>query len=125
VSPDGVPGSTLIDDGVVAAIAGHAAKRVKGIVSVGGGRVLPALAGVIRDHAARDAAGIEVEAGQKEAILDLDLVVEYGYSIPDIAGDLRSKVAGELKDYTGLDAKEINISIVEIRFPDRTPARVV
>lgn len=124
-NPDGIPGTTRIDDGVVAAIAGHAAANIRGIMSVGGGRVLRTIAGVIRDHAAQDAAGVQVEAGQKEAILDLDLVVEYGYSIPEVARELRGKVAGDLLQYTGLEAKEINLSIVEIRFPDQTPPRVV
>lgn len=57
-----------------------------------------------------------VEIGKKEAIIDIELSIIYGYYIPDIADEVRRKVAIRLKETTGLIAKEINIRVVSIQF---------
>ena len=63
--------------------------------------------------------GVEVEVGKKEAILDLELGVIYGYYIPDVVEEVRKKVAARLRETTGLVAKEINIRVVSIKFPSK------
>ena len=121
-NPSGVPGATDIYEDVIAAIAGHVAAEVEGVVSIGTGGVLRALAGVVQDTAEQKATGVEVEAGQREAIFDLELVVEYGHSIPDIVQQVRENVATEVKKQLGLVAKEINLSITGIEFPAEIPS---
>ena len=121
-NPSGVPGTTDIYDEVIAAIAGHVAEEVEGVVRLGTGGVLRALAGIVQDTAGQKAAGVEVEAGRREAIFDIELVVEYGHSIPDIVRRVRETVAIELKNQVGLVAKEINVSVAAIEFPDRVPS---
>ena len=121
-NPSGVPGTTDIYDQVVAAIAGHVAEEVEGVVRIGTGGVLRALAGIVQDTAEQKAAGVEVEAGQREAIFDLELIVEYGHSIPDIVRQVRETIAIEVKNQLELVAKEVNISIVGIEFPEQIPS---
>lgn len=121
-NPSGVPGTTDIYDQVVAAIAGHVAEEVEGVVRIGTGGALRALAGIVQTPADRKSAGIEVEAGQREAIFSLEVVVEYGHSIPAIVQQVRERIAVELKNQLGLVAKEINISITGIEFPDQIPS---
>ena len=121
-NPSGVPGTTDIYNEVVAAIAGHVAEEIEGVVRIGTGGVLRALTDVVQDRAGRKAAGVEVEAGRREAIFDLELVVEYGHSIPDIVRQVRESVATEVKKQLGLVAKEVNISIAGIEFPEQIPS---
>ena len=118
-NPSGVPGTTDIYDEVIAAIAGHVAEEVEGVVRLGAGGVLRALTDIVQDRAGQKSAGVEVEAGRREAIFDLELVVEYGHSIPDIVRQVRETVATELQDQVGLVAKEINVTVAAIEFPDR------
>jgi uncharacterized alkaline shock family protein YloU len=125
-NPSGVPGATEISDGVIAAIVGHAAEQVKGVMKLGTGGLLRAVIDTARSTGAAMAAGVEVEAGRREAIFDIDLTIEYGHSIPDIVKDVRESVATELKEQVGLVAKEINVRVAAINFPDRLPSgRVV
>ena len=68
------------------------------------------------------ARGVEVEAGRREAIFDIELTVEYGHSIPEIVKAVRESVATQLMMQVGLMAKEVNVKVSAIVFPDRMPS---
>ncbi len=118
-----VGGETTIQDEVIASIVGMASKEVLGVASLGKSSIRRTLAERLggQDQRAR---GVGVEAGKKEAILDVAINVVYGYSIPQIVMDLRKKVAARLLDIAGLFAKEINVQVVGIEFPDMPSGRV-
>ena len=122
-SQSSIPGETSIEDEVIASIAGVAAREVDGVASLGTSSIRRTLAERLAGAEGRSR-GVEVEAGKKEAILDLTLNVIYGFSIPDIIDKVRSTVAKRLQEMTGLVAKEINISVVGIEFPERMPGKV-
>jgi len=118
-----VEGETSIDDEVLAAIAGVAAREVEGVASLGTSSIRRILAERL-GGAKEKARGVEVEAGKKEAIVDLTLNIVYGFSIPNIVIGVRKKVASRLLEIAGLIAKEINVSVVGIEFPERMPGRL-
>ena len=111
-----VGGETTIEDEAIATIVSEAAGEVEGIASLGTSSIRRTLAEHLggTKHKAR---GVEVEAGTKEAIVDITLNVLYGYNIPSIVMELRGKIAARLLELTGLLAKEINIRVVGIEFP--------
>ena len=121
-NPSGVPGITEVQGRVIAAIAGHVADQIDGVASIGRGGLVRAVTDVLGSEAASKATGVEVEAGMKEAILDIDLTVLYGHNIPGVIQEVREAVAKEIFDQIGLVAKEINVIVSAIEFPDR-PAR--
>jgi len=116
-------GETTIADEVVASIAGVAAREVEGVASVGKGSVRRMLAERLAG-AEEKARGVEVEVGKIEAVVDLSLNVVYGFNIPKIIAEVRKKVASRLSDLAGLDAKEINVHIVGIEFPEKAEKKV-
>ena len=116
-------GETTIADEVVASIAGVAAREVEGVASVGKGSVRRMLAERLAG-AEEKARGVEVEVGKIEAVVDLSLNVVYGFNIPKIIAEVRKKVAARLSDLAGLDAKEINVHIVGIEFPEKAEKKV-
>ena len=116
-------GETTIADDVVASIAGVAAREVEGVASVGKGSVRRMLAERLAG-AEEKARGVEVEVGKIEAVVDLSLNVVYGFNIPKIITEVRKKVASRLSDLAGLDAKEINVHIVGIEFPEKVEKKV-
>ena len=125
-NPSGVPGDTKIEPNVVAAIVGHVVNSVSGVDRLGNpGGILRAVADTIRSPAAARATGVGVEAGQKEAIIDLDVVMVYGHRIRSVVQEIRETVAQELFDQIGLVAKEINVGVVGIEFPSNAPSRAV
>lgn len=118
-----VAGETTIDDEVIAAIVGVAAKEVEGIASLGTSSIRRTIAERI-GGAERRARGVEVEHGKKEAILDVTVSVIYGFNIPTVVINLRKRVAQRLLDLVALVAKEINIRVTGIEFPERMPGKV-
>ena len=118
-----VGGETEIVDDVIGAIAGVAAREIDGVSSLGTSSIRRTIAERVGsvEHKSR---GVKVEAGRREAILDIDLRIVYGHSIPDIVIKVRENVARRILELCGLVVKEINVNVVGIDFPERMPGRV-
>jgi len=109
-------GEASIDDDVIAAIVGVAATEVEGVSQLGGHSMRRGLAERF-GRAERRARGVHVEAGKREAILDLEMRVLYGFNIPEILAKVRQVVANRVLELLGLVTKEINIKITGLDFP--------
>ncbi|MUL39924.1 Asp23/Gls24 family envelope stress response protein [Streptomonospora sp. PA3] len=115
-------GRTSIADNVVAKIAGMAAREVGGVYRMGSGSARAL--GAVRDRVTGGsstsgaARGVTVEVGERQAAVDIDLVVEYGVAIPDLAGAVRRNVITGVERMTGLEVTEVNITIDDIHLPD-------
>ena len=118
-----VGGETDINDEVIGAIAGVASREIEGVSSLGTSSIRRTIAERVGGREQR-ARGVGVEAGRREAVLDIDLQVVYGFSIPETVVKVRQNVARRILEICGLLAKEININVVGIEFPDRMPGRV-
>lgn len=118
-----IGGETTLDDEVIAAIAGEAAMEVEGVSSLGTTSIRRVLSERL-GGAERKARGVAVEAGKKEAIVDLTLNILYGFNIPNVVIEIRRSVAVRLLELCGLIAKEVNVSIVGIEFPEKKVTRV-
>jgi len=101
-------GAIKITDEVVAIIAGIAAMEVQGVSSMSGG-----IAGGIAEALGRKnlAKGVKVEVGEKEAAIDLYIIVDYGYRIPEVAWTIQEKVKTAVEEMTGLEVVEVNIHV--------------
>ncbi|WP_347491578.1 Asp23/Gls24 family envelope stress response protein [Desulfoscipio sp. XC116] len=106
-------GSIRIADDVVRIIAGLAATEVPGVVSMSGGVV-----GGITEKLGRKnlSKGVKVEVGEKEAAVDLFIVVEYGSRIPDVAAKIQDAVKGAVEKMTGLAVVEVNVNVQGVAF---------
>lgn len=115
-------GRTTIADGVVEKIAGLAARDVDGVHAMGGG--LARTFGAVRDRvpggsgAKSVSRGVKAEVGEVQTALDLEIVVEYGVSIADVARDVRENVIGAVERMTGLEVVEVNIAVSDVKLPD-------
>jgi uncharacterized alkaline shock family protein YloU len=118
-----VGGATEINDEVIAAVAGVAAREIEGVSQLGSTSLRRTIAERVGSRESR-ARGVEVEAGRREAILDVDLQIVYGFSIPETVVEVRQNVARRVLEICGLVTKEININVVGIEFPERMPGRV-
>jgi len=118
-----VGGETRISDEVLAAIAGVAADEVDGVSSLGESSIRRSVAEAV-GAAEERSRGVQIEAGKKEAIIDLVVNVTYGFSIPELVVKVRKHVAKRLVEYAGLVAKEINVRIGKMDFPERMPGTV-
>ncbi|MEU4445792.1 Asp23/Gls24 family envelope stress response protein [Actinosynnema sp. NPDC050801] len=117
---DTEPGRTTIASTVVQKVAGVAAREISGVHAVGGGvsRAFGALRERIPGAGTSNTAGVAVEVGEKQAAVDLDIVVEYGASIADLARAVRRNVIGQVERMTGLEVIEVNIAVNDIHLPE-------
>jgi len=101
-------GSVKISNEVVAIIAGLAASEVPGVVSMSGG-----IAGGITEALGRKnlSKGVKVEMGEKQAVIDLHIIVDYGCRIPDVAWNIQERVKKAVESMTGLSVAEVNIHV--------------
>ena len=123
-------GSTTIADAVVTKIASIAAREVTGVHDLGGGTAR-AIGGVTRSVGIGGVGvdermqGVGVEVGEREAAVDLTVVVEYGESIPKIAKTLRENITRRIEGMTGLTVTEVNIAVNDLFFPgDEQPNQI-
>jgi uncharacterized alkaline shock family protein YloU len=61
---------------------------------------------------------VGVEVGETEAAVDLDIVVEYGVSIPDLARSIQRNVKQAVQRMTGLDVVEVNVNVDDLFLDD-------
>lgn len=112
-------GRTSISPSVVQKIAGIAAKEISGVYSMGGGasRAFGAIKERIPGGGTSNTSGVQTEVGEKQAAVDLDMVVEYGVSIMDLARAVRRNVINGVERMTGLQVIEVNISVNAVYLP--------
>jgi uncharacterized alkaline shock family protein YloU len=111
-------GQTSIADAVVTKVAGLAAREVPGVHDLGGGAAR-AVGSVTQRVGLGDqrSQGVSVEVGQREAAVDLTLVIDYGESIPQVAEAVREQVIKRVEGITGLSVTEVNIGVNDLYFP--------
>jgi uncharacterized alkaline shock family protein YloU len=112
-------GNTTIADLVVAKIVALATREVDGVYAMGGGtaRMMGAVRQRVPGVRASDAQGVAVEVGERQAAADIDLVVEYGVAIPDLATAIRTNVINSVERICGLEVTEVNIGVDDIHLP--------
>jgi len=119
---DTVGGTLEMSESVVATIANYVTKQIDGIHSVG-------KSGVLRDLVSGPRAGVEAEVGKSQAALDLNVVIEFGCNIQEVAAELREKIADAVEQMAGRKVVEVNVHVVDIKMPEEieeeAPPRVI
>ena len=103
----------IIEDEVIATIAGIAVSEVPGVASMSGG-----FAGGISEVLSGKknlSKGIKVDAGDKEVKIDVNIIVEYGSRIPDVAFEIQNRVKKSVESMTGLKVSEVNVHVQGVK----------
>ena len=98
-----------ISNDVIAVIAGVAVSVVPGVAGMAGG-----FAGGISEVFSGKknlAKGIKVDATETEAKIDVNIIVEYGTRIPDVAFEIQNRVKKAVENMTGLKVEEVNVHV--------------
>jgi uncharacterized alkaline shock family protein YloU len=115
----GLRGRTTIADGVVEKIAGLAVREVIGVHAMGSG--MARTLGTVRERvpgASRSVSqGVKVEVGESQTAIDLEIVIDYGVAIADVARAVREDVIYAVERMTGLEVVEVNIAVSDVRLP--------
>ena len=110
---EGANDGIKISNDVVAVIAGVAVSEVSGVASMSGG-----FAGGISEVLSGKknlSKGIKVDAGDKEVKIDVNIIVEYGSRIPDVAFEIQNRVKKSVENMTGLKVSEVNVHVQGVK----------
>ena len=102
-----------IANDVVAVIAGVAVSEVPGVASMSGG-----FAGGISEVLSGKknlSKGIKVDTDEKEVKIDVNIIVEYGSRIPDVAFEIQNRVKKSVENMTGLKVAEVNVHVQGVK----------
>ena len=110
---EGASDGIKISNDVVAVIAGVAVSEVPGVASMAGG-----FAGGISEVLSGKknlSKGIKVDTDEKEVKIDVNIIVEYGSRIPDVAFEIQNRVKKSVENMTGLKVAEVNVHVQGVK----------
>ena len=105
-----------ISDDVVSVIAGKAVSEISGVAGMAGG-----FAGGISEVFSGKknlAKGIKVDVEEKEVKIDVNIIVEYGVRIPDVAFEIQNRVKKAVETMTGLNVTNVNVHVQGVNIPE-------
>lgn len=111
-----------ISDDVVAVIAGIAVADVQGVAGMAkgfAGGLTEAFSG--KKNLAK---GIKVDVNEGKAKIDVNIIVEYGTRIPDVAFEIQSRVKKSVKEMTGLEVDAVNVHVQGVQTPQEKTVKV-
>jgi uncharacterized alkaline shock family protein YloU len=114
-------GKISVTQGVVQKIAGISCREISGVHAMGVstsrayGAVRERIPGSSGPNVAQ---GVGVEVGETQAAVDLDIVVEYGVSIPDLGRSIQRNVKQAVERMAGLEVVEVNVNVDDLYLPD-------
>ena len=109
-----INGTIKISDEVIETIASVAIAEIKGVSSTGAGFV----DGIAKRFTKKTVtSGIKATISETSASVDINIVVDYGVRIPEVAWEVQDAVKKEIELMTGLAVDKVNVRIVGIDIP--------
>ena len=99
------------ENSVIEKIASIASSEVEGVLDLQGG----VFTGFQERFGSGDLTkGVDANVGEKEAALDIEIIVEYGKSAPKIFEKIKQIVSQQVNLMTGLDVVEVNVNVKDV-----------
>ncbi len=108
-----------ISDEAVATYAGIAVADIQGVYSMAGGFAdgISSVFNKKKDYSK----GIKVDVGEKDAKIDVNIIVNYGARIPDVAFEIQNSVKKTVESMTGLNVVEVNVHVQGVHMKSDKP----
>lgn len=104
-------GVIRVADDVVSIIAGLAATEVEGVGSMAGNVTNEIVAKTGIKNLSK---GVHVDVMDGIVTVDLNLIIKYGYAIPEVSGNVQERVRTAIETMTGLEVGTINVRIASV-----------
>lgn len=105
-------GAIRVHHGVIAVIARLAALKVSGVVDMSGS-FTDGIASMISKNVGDR--GIKVEVDDRGVSVELNIVIEYGVRIPQVAWRIQNDVRRAVEDMTGKKVKTVDVVIQGVK----------
>lgn len=107
-----IAGKITFDDKVIEKIIARVLEETPGVIAAKGNFVSDLAQRFSNKEVSTD--GIDVEVGQEQVAVDLDIIIEYDQDVPEIAEKITQLAYDEIKLATGLDVIEVNVNVADI-----------
>lgn len=98
-------GSIHISEEVLASLAAGAAADVEGI------------SGLMNVAAKKSGTrGVRLVVDEDGAVIDVYILIRYGYAIPEVAGKIQGAISGAIESMTGFSVKAVNVHVGGVSF---------
>ena len=108
-------GQVQIADEVIAVIAGLAATEVEGVSKMSGNITNEIVSKLGMKNLSK---GVKVTIDGEQVSIVLNLILNYGVSIPKTSQEVQEKVKAAIENMTGLSVTDVNIRIAGIQMED-------
>ncbi len=106
-------GSIIIDDHVIASIAGMAAMECYGIVGMASKNATEGFFELLKmDQLTK---GIRVNSEEAKITVDIFIVLQFGVKISVVAENIISRVKYSIESLTGIEVSKVNIFVQGVR----------
>lgn len=106
-------GNIIIDDNVIASLAGIAAMECYGLVGMATSSATEGLVEILRrEHLTK---GVKVSTQNNRVVIDLFIMVQFGISISAVSNNIIERVKYTIENSTGLQVDRVNINVQGVR----------
>ncbi|WP_019880357.1 Asp23/Gls24 family envelope stress response protein [Succinispira mobilis] len=113
---DTLNNETKIADDVVRLIAGLATTEVEGVVGMSSGLIANLAQLLGKEDFSK---GVKCYIKENTIALDVYVIVQYGYRIPDVAVAIQRQVKAQVESMTGMEVIEVNVNIQGVSVPKK------
>lgn len=106
---------------VIATIASLAANEVEGVEGMSGS-VVEGITGMLNKK--NITKGIKVEINENVALIDVNVILKYGYKIHEVSQVLQKNIKTTIENMTGLNVAAVNVFVQSIAFDKPEKAEV-
>lgn len=110
-------GKLTYEDKVIQKIVGIALENIDGLLTIDGGFFSNLTEKLVNTD--NMTSGVNVEVGEKQVAVDLDIVAEFGKDLNKIFDEMKAVISKEVKQMTGLEVIEVNVNVVDIKTVDQ------
>lgn len=110
---NGCPGEIRIATTALASIIRHAACSVEGVSRIAGNSLVDNIAEFVGSRKVLDRA-IQIKIDEASVEVMIAINIRYGFSLPEIAGNVQESVVQQIQELTGLQASRVDVIIREM-----------
>ena len=113
-------GELTFDNDVIKKIIGQALENVSGLLAVDGGFFSNLTDKLINTD--NVTSGVNIEVGKEQVAVDLNIIVEYKKSVPEIFEEIKRVITTDINKMTGLEVVEVNVNVIDIKTTEQHEA---
>ncbi|MBQ9770360.1 MAG: Asp23/Gls24 family envelope stress response protein [Lentisphaeria bacterium] len=106
-------GSVKVYESVVSSIVRKSVLGTEGVVRFAGNSLVDNIAEFVGSKTMQDRA-ITVEMGEQSVSVSVQLVLQYGVYIPDVASTVQRAIKAQVEELTGMIVDKVDVTVMDI-----------